>query len=128
MSNGTFVERTYSSGLYQIPTNVDNVKSFQIKGALNTWVKNSSDGLLAQFHNTDLMDIYGALDWIPMSYPTLFPLGVTGPGITRTSKVTFEDWVNHMLQIKNPRFREHFDFSLCMFNILQRRKVSKSTK
>jgi hypothetical protein len=128
ISNGAFAERSYSAGLYQVPNNVEDRKSFTIKGAMNNWIKHASDGLLAQFHNTELMDIFGDLSWIPMSYPTLFPFGKTGPGAIRMAKVTFEEWINHLLQVKDGRFREHFDFPLFMFNIVQRRKVSMSTK
>jgi hypothetical protein len=128
LSNGSHVERSYTSGLYQVQTNVDDQRSFQIRGSLNNWMRHAPEGLLAQFHNNDLVNIFGDLSWIPMSYPVLFPLGRTGLGATRLRSFTFEEWVSHLLRIKESRFREHFDFPLFMFNLSQRRKVSRACK
>jgi hypothetical protein len=128
VSDGTIFQRTYSSGLYQVQSSIDDSRSFKVKGALNNWVKNASDGLMAQFHNNDILDIFGDLSWIVMSYPILFPTGCNGPHVKRKVEVCFEDWVKYFLTAKDPRFREHYDFSLFMFNIQQRRKVSRSYK
>jgi hypothetical protein len=59
----------------------------------------------------------------------LFPLGVTGPANSlRPRKVTFQEYLRHLLRWYDHRFAVHEHFIFPMYNLLQRNNVSESTK
>lgn len=101
-----------------------------LKASLNTWFKMSKQGDLFSAVHADVPKCtYEDLDWFPAMYPLLFPLGITGPDFKhRTVDVVLEDYVKHQLSIKDRRFATHDTFMFAMYNIIQRRNVSKSLR
>lgn len=101
-----------------------------LKASLNTWFKMSRQGdLFTSVHDDRLKCTFDSLEWLPSMYPLLFPLGITGPDfIHRSVHVSVEEYVKHQLSIHDKRFATHDTFMFAMYNIIQRRNVSKSLK
>lgn len=101
-----------------------------LRASLNTWFKMSKQGdLFTSVHDDHLKCTYESLDWFPSMYPLLFPLGITGPDFKhREVYVSIEEYVKHQISIKDRRFATHDTFMFAMYNIIQRRNVSKSLR
>lgn len=101
-----------------------------LRASLNTWFKMSKQGdLFTSVHNDRLKCTFDTLDWFPSMYPLLFPLGITGPDVEhRSVQVPIDEYVKHQLSIKDRRFATHDTFMFAMYNIIQRRNVSKSLR
>jgi hypothetical protein len=56
VGNGSSIERSYTAGLYQVNSQVEDRRSVRVKGAFNSWLSCASDGLLAQFHNSNILN------------------------------------------------------------------------
>ncbi len=66
----------------------------------------------------------------PATMPELFPdsgaLHCFGKADTRKSKLTAEDYVDHLLRSADPRWREHAQFAFVAFNLLQKKRIFRS--
>ena len=123
------VEEISKAGLMTLNSENMDYKRVQISASMNTWLKHANEnGMNALVHDFKMRDIFEGADWILEAYPELFPYGQTGPDVERPRKIDLEGWVGHLLQIADPRFREHHDFVFTMFNYIQRKKVENSLR
>lgn len=117
--------------MFQDPQNTETIGDIKIKATVNTWLSHlrNGKGLNVIGHGGQPKDIFeDNLTWIEEMYPLLFPYGLTGPSAERKIQITMEDWVKHVLQFSDNRFRMHHDFIFTMYNIIQRRRVNQSTR
>ena len=127
--NGMMIEEISKAGLMTLNAENMDYRRIKLAASMNTWLKHANDnGLNAILHDYGLIDTSTRSSWLSESYPELFPYGLTGPDANRPRKIEFEQLVQHLLQISDPRFREHHDFVFTAFNYIQRQKVSNSLK
>jgi hypothetical protein len=103
----------------------------RIKATVNTWLSHlkNGNGLNVIAHGGMPKDIFDDdMEWIDQMYPLLFPYGLTGPSADRSIPIKLEDWIKHVLQFKDDRFRKHHDFIFTIYNIIQRRRVNAATR
>lgn len=119
-----------SSGLMTVSLSDYGLDNIVLKASLNTWFNLSKQGdLFMSTHGNDLKCTYDHLTWLPSMYPLLYPIGITGPDLDhREIHIALEDYVQHQLQIKDDRFSTHETFMFAMYNIIQRRNVSRSLR
>ena len=60
-------------------------------------------------------------------YPWLFPYGSGGPEDSRREKISFEKWMQYVLQHHLERFKKEHGFIFHIFNVLKKREVSLHT-
>ncbi|RHZ84007.1 hypothetical protein Glove_86g42 [Diversispora epigaea] len=65
---------------------------------------------------------------LPAAFPTLFPYGVGGHEDNfRKQHIPLKQYVKHLLQLDDPKFRHHRSFIFATFDILRRREVASGT-
>jgi hypothetical protein len=127
--NGMMIEEISKAGLMTLNAENMDYRRIEIAASMNTWLKHANDnGLNAIIHDYGILDSQTRTSWLSESYPELFPYGYTGPEAKRPRKIEFQQLIQHLLQISDPRFREHHDFVFTAFNYIQRLKVTHSLK
>ncbi|RHZ84359.1 hypothetical protein Glove_83g15 [Diversispora epigaea] len=65
---------------------------------------------------------------LPAAFLTLFPYGVGGHEDNfRKYRIPFNQYIGHLLQLREPKFRHHRSFIFATFDILQRREIASGT-
>ncbi|RHZ51435.1 hypothetical protein Glove_478g94 [Diversispora epigaea] len=65
---------------------------------------------------------------LPAAFPTLFPYGVGGHEDNfRKYRIPFNQYIGHLLQLREPKFRHHRSFIFATFDILRRREIASGT-
>ena len=71
---------------------------------------------------------YNSKYWVN-SFPWLFPFGSGGAEINdRPEELTLKEWVRHLLNLEDPRFRQDPAFMFIVFDVLQRREIYSKTR
>ena len=107
--------------------NIDHQR-LTLYATINTWLQHTENGLNAVVHDSTPKDTSDFQSWIVESYPELFPYGYTGVHAQRARPIKLSTWIKVLLQIEDPRFRNHHDFIFTAFNYIQRQKVQESLR
>lgn len=101
-----------------------HASSNELRAAAMRHLKDHGGGYIEIPHDAHPVNEFKNKDLFPMMYPTLFPYGIGGvEDCSRTTKLSFEGHLQHMLKLADRRFQEHPSFIFTAFNMLQRRAL-----
>jgi hypothetical protein len=83
------------------------------------------DPVVISSHGNTKVSSYNNPTFWTCAFPTLFPYG-TGGCDDRSPKL--REWINYLLNHRDPRFRQHYSFMFVGFNILNVREVCRQVR
>ena len=78
-------------------------------------------------HSKDMLSHIHCTTFFVQSFPYLFTEGKGDANTVRSHKISFKRWVQHLLKLDDPRFRQQMPFVFACYNIMQREEILLKT-